>query len=102
MGGERVKEMDHFVASVETPRVQVNLPDIADTVAAMMSQGLHPITVNGACACVCVGVRVCASACVLSSLAVCLSVWSIWAIREPPPLIVALLPLPPAHFGVIA
>ena len=73
MGGERVKEMDHFVASVETPRVQVNLPDIADTVAAMMSQGLHPITVNGACVCVlvcvCVQVRV---SCLLS-LFVCLS-----------------------------
>jgi hypothetical protein len=32
MGGERVKVMDHFVASVETPTVVVQPPDVADMV----------------------------------------------------------------------
>lgn len=47
MGGERVKDMDHFVASVETPQITLKLPDIADTVASIMSQGCMPFQVNG-------------------------------------------------------
>ena len=39
MGGERVKEMDHFVASIETPRVNVKLPDVAPLVTEMCKEG---------------------------------------------------------------
>eukprot|EP00051_Salpingoeca_urceolata_P034258 m.24253 g.24253 ORF g.24253 m.24253 type:complete len:581 (+) comp7433_c0_seq1:360-2102(+) len=45
VGGERVKEMDHFVASVETPSVSVKLPDVAPLVAELTMQGLEPIRV---------------------------------------------------------
>jgi len=41
MGGERVKDMDHFVASVETPKVQLKIPDIAELVTEMAVEGLE-------------------------------------------------------------
>lgn len=47
VGGERVKEMDHFVASVETPSVNVQLPDVAPIVARLMEHGLEPVHVAG-------------------------------------------------------
>lgn len=46
VGGERVKEMDHFVASVETPTVTVQLPDVAPMVAAMAAEGRQPVPIH--------------------------------------------------------
>eukprot|EP00041_Stephanoeca_diplocostata_P024098 m.603304 g.603304 ORF g.603304 m.603304 type:complete len:217 (-) comp22452_c3_seq18:1743-2393(-) len=51
--GERVKEMDHFVASVETPRANLKIPDVAPLVANMATAGLEPILIEipvGTCA----------------------------------------------------
>eukprot|EP00041_Stephanoeca_diplocostata_P024099 m.603089 g.603089 ORF g.603089 m.603089 type:complete len:142 (-) comp22452_c3_seq2:67-492(-) len=44
--GERVKEMDHFVASVETPRANLKIPDVAPLVANMATAGLEPILIK--------------------------------------------------------
>jgi len=46
VGGERVKEMDHFVASVETPSASLQLPDVAPLVAEMTAKGLEPVTLD--------------------------------------------------------
>lgn len=43
VGGERVKEMDHFVASVETPRVITKLPDVAPYVISVAMKGAAPL-----------------------------------------------------------
>lgn len=45
MGGERVKEMDHFVASVEIPSLHVKIPDIAPLVVAEACVNAMPIMV---------------------------------------------------------
>eukprot|EP00038_Savillea_parva_P000591 m.97051 g.97051 ORF g.97051 m.97051 type:complete len:654 (-) comp10201_c0_seq1:1809-3770(-) len=46
IGGERVKEMDHFVASVETPVVRVSQKDVAPLVAEMEMKGAEPVTIT--------------------------------------------------------
>eukprot|EP00035_Acanthoeca_spectabilis_P010574 m.186940 g.186940 ORF g.186940 m.186940 type:complete len:658 (-) comp15066_c0_seq7:298-2271(-) len=45
IGGERVKEMDHFVASVETPTVRVTQKDVAPLVAEMEMKGAEPVMI---------------------------------------------------------
>jgi hypothetical protein len=45
IGGERVKEMDHFVASVETPVVRITQKDVAPLVAEMEMRGAEPIMI---------------------------------------------------------
>eukprot|EP00047_Mylnosiga_fluctuans_P011498 m.21761 g.21761 ORF g.21761 m.21761 type:complete len:208 (-) comp3664_c0_seq1:156-779(-) len=45
MGGERVKEMDHFVASIETPVLQVKIPDIAEFVVSGACNGAQPVRI---------------------------------------------------------
>ena len=57
VGGERVKEMDHFVASVETPRVITKIPDIAPYVIEQAMEGAEPVRVARPA-----GVAVCAGA----------------------------------------
>ena len=47
VGGERVKEMDHFVASVETPRVITKIPDIAPYVIQSAMNGASPVKLPG-------------------------------------------------------
>lgn len=46
VGGERVKEMDHFVASVETPSANLKIPDVAPLVAEMSTQGMDACIVD--------------------------------------------------------
>lgn len=48
MGGERVKEMDHFVASVETPNLKLKLPDIAPLVVREACANAAPVMVPDA------------------------------------------------------
>ena len=47
VGGERVKEMDHFVASVETPRVVNKTPDVAPYVMNVAMAGAAPVRIAG-------------------------------------------------------
>lgn len=47
VGGERVKEMDHFVASVETPRVVTKTPDVAPYVINVAMAGAAPVRITG-------------------------------------------------------
>ena len=46
MGGERVKEMDHFVASVETPVLTVKIPDIASFVVDEACAAAAPLRIK--------------------------------------------------------
>lgn len=41
-----MKEMDHFVASVETPKVSVKIPDIAVFVLETLMEGLEPVPID--------------------------------------------------------
>jgi len=45
IGGERVKEMDHFVATVETPEVRVTQKDVSPLVAEMEMKGADPVKI---------------------------------------------------------
>ena len=47
VGGERIKEMDHFVASVEVPNVIVEQPDIAPLVLKHACLNSAPVQVDG-------------------------------------------------------
>lgn len=48
VGGERVKEMQFFVESVETPEVRVKAPDIAPLLQSICeASSLQPITIDG-------------------------------------------------------